>query len=33
MRNGHTITTEIFLFGVLADDGRLRRIDQATRTV
>ena len=33
MRNGHTITTEIFLFGALADDGRLRRIDQVTRTV
>jgi hypothetical protein len=33
MRNERTITTEIYMFGHLAPDGRLRRIDQITRTV
>jgi len=33
MRSGETITTEIFAFGELAPDGRLRRIDQLTRAV
>jgi hypothetical protein len=33
MRKGSPITTEIFLFGELANDGRLRRLDQLTRTV
>ncbi|MDG6108697.1 nuclear transport factor 2 family protein [Dactylosporangium aurantiacum] len=33
MRKGATVTTEIFMFGELSDDGRLRRVDQMTRTV
>jgi hypothetical protein len=33
MRKGATITTEIFLFGQLAADGRLQRLDQLTRTL
>lgn len=33
MRKGTTIATEIFMLGTLADDGRLQRIDQVTRTV
>jgi len=31
MRQGHTVVTEIYLFGQLAADGRLQRIDQITR--
>ena len=31
MRKGQRITTEIFLFGELEPDGRLRRIHQLTR--
>ncbi|MFJ8579849.1 nuclear transport factor 2 family protein [Micromonospora sp. NPDC093277] len=31
MRRGDSITTEIFLFGELAQDGRLQRLDQLTR--
>ena len=33
MHRGQTITTEIFLFGELAEDGRLRRLDQLTRMI
>ncbi|MGN9779353.1 nuclear transport factor 2 family protein [Micromonospora sp. H33] len=33
LRNGGTITTEIYMFGELAADGRLRRAIQATRTI
>ncbi|MGS2646663.1 nuclear transport factor 2 family protein [Streptosporangium sp. LJ11] len=33
MRKGGTITTEIYMFGELAADGRLRRAIQATRTI
>jgi hypothetical protein len=33
LRKGGTITTEIYLFGELAADGRLRRAIQATRTI
>lgn len=33
MRKGGTITTEIYLFGELATDGRLRRATQATRMI
>ncbi|SIM61176.1 nuclear transport factor 2 family protein [Micromonospora cremea] len=33
LRKGGTITTEIYMFGELAADGRLRRAIQATRTV
>ncbi|WP_426512872.1 hypothetical protein ACPPVO_20855 [Dactylosporangium sp. McL0621] len=32
MRKGQTVTTEIFMFGELADDGRLLRVEQVTRT-
>jgi hypothetical protein len=32
MRKGQRITTEIFLFGELDPDGRLRRIHQITRS-
>ncbi len=32
LRKGGTIATEIYLFGELAADGRLRRAVQATRT-
>lgn len=31
MRQGHTVTTDIYLFGHLAPDGRLQRLDQLTR--
>jgi hypothetical protein len=31
MKKGEVITTEIYMFGELADDGRLRRCDQQTR--
>jgi hypothetical protein len=31
MRRGHTVTTDIYMFGYLAVDGRLRRVDQLTR--
>ncbi|MFY1693177.1 nuclear transport factor 2 family protein [Plantactinospora sp. WMMB782] len=33
LRKGGTITTEIYMFGELAADGRLRRAVQVTRTV
>jgi len=33
MATGHTIATEIYMFGHLAADGRLRQIDQITRDV
>jgi hypothetical protein len=33
MHRGQTITTEIYMFGELANDGRLQRLDQLTRTV
>ncbi|HEY3685956.1 MAG TPA: nuclear transport factor 2 family protein [Streptosporangiaceae bacterium] len=33
MAGGKTIATEIYMFGQLAADGRLRRIDQITRDV
>ena len=33
MASGNTIATEIYMFGQLAADGRLRRIDQITRDV
>lgn len=33
MRKGDVIATEIYMFGHFADDGRLRRIDQITRTL
>jgi hypothetical protein len=33
MATGNTITTEIYMFGHLAADGRLRRVDQITRDV
>lgn len=33
MSKGGTITTEIYMFGELAADGRLRRAVQATRTI
>jgi SnoaL-like domain len=33
MRKGRVVTTEIYLFGQLAPDGRLRRLDQLTRDV
>jgi hypothetical protein len=33
LRKGRTITTEIYMFGELAADGRLRRAIQATRTI
>ena len=32
MRKGRTVETEIYVFGRLAPDGRIRRIDQLTRT-
>ncbi len=32
LRKGSVIATEIHMFGTLAPDGRLRRIDQLTRT-
>ncbi|MFF0372217.1 MULTISPECIES: nuclear transport factor 2 family protein [unclassified Micromonospora] len=33
LRKGGTITTEIYMFGELAADGRLRRAIQATRAI
>ncbi|MEU1839371.1 nuclear transport factor 2 family protein [Micromonospora chersina] len=33
LHKGGTITTEIYMFGELAADGRLRRAIQATRTI
>ncbi|MFI7427367.1 nuclear transport factor 2 family protein [Micromonospora sp. NPDC049836] len=33
LRKGSTITTEIYMFGELAADGRLRRAIQATRMI
>jgi hypothetical protein len=33
MRKGQTIATEIYMFGHLAADGRLRHVNQVTRTV
>ena len=33
MATGNTIATEIYMFGELAADGRLRRVDQITRDV
>jgi len=33
MRKGSTITTEIYMFGELAADGRLCRATQVTRTI
>ncbi|MDG4787923.1 nuclear transport factor 2 family protein [Micromonospora sp. WMMD1102] len=33
LRKGGTITTEIYMFGELSIDGRLRRAVQATRTI
>jgi hypothetical protein len=33
MATGNTIATEIYMFGQLAADGRLRRVDQITRDV
>jgi hypothetical protein len=31
MRRGHTVITDIHMFGELAPDGRLRRVEQLTR--
>jgi hypothetical protein len=33
MRQGRTISTEVYLFGEVAPDGRIRRTTQATRDV
>ncbi len=33
MATGNTIATEIYMFGQLSPDGRLRRVDQITRDV
>jgi len=33
MRRGRTISTEVFLFGEVAPDGRIRRTTQASRDV
>ncbi|MFG1627906.1 nuclear transport factor 2 family protein [Kribbella sp. NPDC049227] len=33
LRQGRTISTEVYLFGELAPDGRMRRTTQATRDV
>jgi hypothetical protein len=33
MRRGRTISTEVYLFGEVAPDGRIRRTTQATRDV
>ena len=33
LASGNTIATEIYMFGQLAPDGRLRRVDQITRDV
>lgn len=33
VRRGRTISTEVYLFGELAPDGRMRRTTQATRDV
>lgn len=31
MRKGRTVITDIYMFGTLAPDGRIRKIDQVTR--
>jgi len=33
MRQGHSVATDIHMFGTLAPDGRLIRVDQLTRNV
>jgi hypothetical protein len=33
MRKGNVISTEIYMFGRLAADGRLHRVTQSTRTI
>jgi hypothetical protein len=33
MRKGQVIATEIYMFGQLAADGRLRQVNQVTRSV
>ena len=33
MANGATVATDIYMFGQLSSDGRLRRVDQITRDV
>ena len=33
MRNGSVVATEIYMFGELAADGRLQRLDQLTRAL
>jgi hypothetical protein len=33
MRQGRTVSTEVYLFGEVAPDGRIRRTTQATRDV
>lgn len=33
MRKGNVIATEIYMFGQLADNGRLHRVTQLTRTI
>ncbi|MGH3648560.1 MAG: nuclear transport factor 2 family protein [Micromonosporaceae bacterium] len=33
MRTGNVIATEIYMFGRLAEDGRLQHVEQLTRTV
>jgi hypothetical protein len=33
LRQGHTVVTDIHMFGELAPDGRLRRADQLTRDI
>jgi hypothetical protein len=33
MRNGRVIATENYMFGQLAPDGRLRHLDQVTRSI
>lgn len=33
MRKGNSVDTEVYMFGQLAQDGRLTRIDQITRAV
>jgi hypothetical protein len=33
LRHGHVVSTEIYMFGQLAADGRLRHVDQLTRAL
>ena len=33
MRNGSTLASEVYMFGMFAPDGRLQRIDQITRVI